>query len=87
LGLQLMLSSSPIQPIIIGDEKKALEISQKLVERGFWVVAIRPPTVPAGTSRLRITLSAEHTMQQIEDLLLVLQNVGAGLCADKAGRF
>ena len=75
LGLQLMPSSSPIQPIIIGDEKKALAISQKLSERGFWVVAIRPPTVPAGTSRLRITLSAEHSLQQVEELLSALQQI------------
>jgi 8-amino-7-oxononanoate synthase len=66
---------------MIGDEKKALNISQKLFERGFWVVAIRPPTVPAGTSRLRITLSAEHSLQQVEELLLALQEVGAGPCA------
>jgi 8-amino-7-oxononanoate synthase len=72
-GLQLMPSVSPIQPILIGDEEKALSISKKLFERGFWVVAIRPPTVPAGTSRLRITLSAEHSLQQVEDLLSALQ--------------
>ncbi len=42
------------------------------------MVAIRPPTVPAGTSRLRVTLSAEHSLQQVEDLLMALQDVGAG---------
>jgi 8-amino-7-oxononanoate synthase len=72
-GLQLMPSASPIQPIMIGDEEKALRISKKLFERGFWVVAIRPPTVPAGTSRLRITLSAEHSLQQVENLLSALR--------------
>ncbi len=81
MGLQLMPSSSPIQPIMVGDEKTALHISQKLFERGFWVVAIRPPTVPTGTSRLRITLSAEHSLQQIEDLLKALKDVGADLYA------
>jgi len=75
LGLQLMPSHSPIQPILIGDEKKSLLISQKLIEKGFWVVAIRPPTVPLGTSRLRITLSAEHTAQQIEQLLQTLNDI------------
>lgn len=74
-GLQLMHSSSPIQPIIIGDEAKAMRISQKLTERGFWVVAIRPPTVPVGTSRLRITLSADHTIEQIDQLLSALQQI------------
>jgi 8-amino-7-oxononanoate synthase len=72
-GLQLMPSVSPIQPIMIGDEEKALSLSKKLFERGFWVVAIRPPTVPAGTSRLRITLSAEHSLQQVEELLSALR--------------
>jgi 8-amino-7-oxononanoate synthase len=75
LGLELMPSSSPIQPIIIGDESKALNISKKLFELGFWVVAIRPPTVPVGTSRLRITLSAEHSSQNIEELLSALHKV------------
>jgi 8-amino-7-oxononanoate synthase len=74
-GLQLMPSSSPIQPVVIGDEVKALKISQGLAEQGFWVVAIRPPTVPAGTSRLRITLSADHSREQIDQLFSALQKI------------
>ncbi len=69
LDLQLMSSSSAIQPLLIGDEQKALAISRALQEKGFWVVAIRPPTVPVGTSRLRITLSAEHQTRDIDQLL------------------
>jgi 8-amino-7-oxononanoate synthase len=74
LGLQLMPSSSAIQPLLIGDEQKTLAISRELQEKGFWVVAIRPPTVPVGTSRLRITLSAEH---QTRDLDQLLENLAA----------
>lgn len=69
LGLPVMESPSAIQPLIIGDEATALAITQKLRERGILITAIRPPTVPAGTSRLRITLSAAHTTEQVEFLL------------------
>lgn len=72
LGLQLMPSASAIQPLLIGDEQKTVAISHKLKEKGFWVVAIRPPTVPQGTSRLRITLSAEHQQEDIDQLLQAL---------------
>ncbi|RZA00827.1 MAG: aminotransferase class I/II-fold pyridoxal phosphate-dependent enzyme, partial [Moraxellaceae bacterium] len=82
LGLQLMNSFSPIQPIIIGDENKALEISQKLAERGFLIIAIRPPTVPAGSSRLRVTFSADHTIQQVDDLLNALSDILQSPSAD-----
>ncbi len=65
LGIALKESATAIQPLIVGDEKRALGLSQYLFERGLWVAAIRPPTVPAGTSRLRITISAAHTPEQI----------------------
>ena len=67
--IALSPSTTAIQPLIIGDAKKALGLSAYLFERGLWVAAIRPPTVPVGTSRLRITLSAAHTAVQIERLL------------------
>lgn len=72
LKLMLMNSTSPIQPILLGSEARALAVSKALESRGFWVSAIRPPTVPAGTARLRITLSAEHSMDQVEALLAAL---------------
>lgn len=72
LGLQLLDSPTPIQPIIIGDSSKALQISQKLEELGLLVIAIRPPTVP--TARLRVTFSASHTHDQVEQLLTGLQH-------------
>lgn len=68
-GITLKPSATAIQPLVIGDEKKTLDLSTYLFERGLWVAAIRPPTVPVGTSRLRITLSAAHTAVQIERLL------------------
>ncbi len=69
LGLGLMPSTSPIQPILVGTPKAALEASESLFRAGFWVAAIRPPTVPAGTARLRVTLSAAHSDQDVDDLL------------------
>ena len=72
LGLPLMPSSSAIQPLTVGDASRAISMSEKLRERGLLIGAIRPPTVPAGTSRLRITLSAAHNEQQVDDLLEAL---------------
>ncbi len=71
-GLQLMASATAIQPIILGDSENALLASQRLLAQGFWVSAIRPPTVPAGTARLRITFSSLHTEQQVDALLEAL---------------
>ncbi len=62
-------SETAIQPLLIGDDKKATEISRRLFEAGFLVTAIRPPTVPEGTARLRITLSAKHCKNHIEQLI------------------
>lgn len=69
LGLTLMDSPTPIQPLLIGDSARAVELSRLLRERGILVGAIRPPTVPAGTARLRVTLSAAHSVAQVERLL------------------
>ena len=66
-------SETAIQPIIIGDDKIALQVSQQLFESGFLVTAIRPPTVPEGTSRLRVTLSAKHTAAHIDALVQALE--------------
>jgi len=76
-GLRLVASETPIQPLLLGSEEVALEASYALFEAGLWVPAIRPPTVPAGSSRLRITLSAAHTEAQIEQLLAALDGLRA----------
>jgi len=69
LGLQLMESATPIQPVLLGDERNALTMSKALEKQGILVSAIRPPTVPKGTSRLRITLTAVHQSADIDRLL------------------
>ncbi|PBQ14189.1 8-amino-7-oxononanoate synthase [Pseudomonas congelans] len=73
IGLQLMDSFTPIQPIMIGNAGRALHLSQLLRERGLLVTAIRPPTVPAGSARLRVTLSAAHSEADVQLLLNTLE--------------
>ncbi len=68
-----MDSFTPIQPIMIGDASRALRLSQLLRERGLLVTAIRPPTVPAGSARLRVTLSAAHSEADVQLLLNTLE--------------
>ena len=75
LGLQLMSSESAVQPITIGSDQHALDFSEKLLKKGFWVSAIRPPTVPEGTARLRFTFTANHTAEQVNQLLDALNEV------------
>ncbi|MEM7619288.1 MAG: 8-amino-7-oxononanoate synthase [Pseudomonadota bacterium] len=65
-------SQSQIVPVIIGDADKALLLSQKMKDNGFWVSAIRPPTVPKGTARLRFTFCAYHTKDHVDDVVGVL---------------
>ncbi len=72
IGLPLTDSSTPIQPVVIGDPDAALRISDGLWNQGFWVAPIRPPTVPEGSSRLRITLSANHSDEDVDGLLAAL---------------
>ena len=72
-GLAVTPSTTPIQPLVLGSETAALTASARLAEAGYRVTAIRPPTVPEGTSRLRITLSAAHTPPQVEGLLAALE--------------
>lgn len=69
IGMDVPRGDSPIIPVIVGSETRALQLSQQLWERGIYVPAIRPPTVAAGTCRLRISLSASHTDEQLERLL------------------
>jgi 7-keto-8-aminopelargonate synthetase-like enzyme len=63
---------SPIIPVVLGDEQRALDASAALLDRGLLVPAIRPPTVAPGTSRLRISLSAAHTDDEVERLAVAL---------------
>ncbi len=67
-----MESPTPIQPILVGSSERALKLSAVLRERGLLVGAIRPPTVPAGSARLRVTFSAAHSEAQVERLLDIL---------------
>jgi len=76
-GLHLPPGCAPILPVIVGQPQAALRAAQELHDAGMLVVAIRPPTVPAGTSRLRITLSSEHSDEQVEQLLGALARLGS----------
>lgn len=67
-------STSAIQPLIVGENSRALRLAERLRQRGCWVTAIRPPTVPPGTARLRLTLTAEHQFDDIDRLLEALHD-------------
>jgi len=73
IGLPLMPSNTPIQPIEVGSSERALAISQALLEQGILVTAIRPPTVPVNSARLRLTFSAAHTEKHLQHLILALE--------------
>lgn len=75
LNLALMPSQTAIQPIVFGDQSATLEASQILDDEGIWVSAIRPPTVAKGSSRLRITLSADHSREHLDRLLNALAKI------------
>lgn len=74
----LMPSATAIQPLLIGDNREALYLSKELREHGIWVAAIRPPTVPQGTARLRITLSAAHSAADVTRLIETLHELARG---------
>jgi len=73
LGLNLLKSSTPIQPVILGDNEKAMSVSESLYQQGTLVTAIRPPTVPVNSARLRITFSAQHEESDVDKLLAQLE--------------
>jgi 8-amino-7-oxononanoate synthase len=75
LPWQLMPSATAIQPLLVGENQAALDLSAALRERGIWVAAIRPPTVPEGTARLRITLSAAHGVADVTRLIEALHEL------------
>jgi 8-amino-7-oxononanoate synthase len=72
LGWDTGSSQSPILPILVGTAKAAVELERRLLQAGFYVPAMRPPTVPAGACRLRLSVSAHHSMDQIIALLAAL---------------
>jgi 8-amino-7-oxononanoate synthase len=76
---------SPIVPVVIGDEEEAVAASAGLLDKGLWVPAIRPPTVAPGTSRLRVTLSAVHTDEQVDRLVAALGVIDRPGVLDRLG--
>jgi 8-amino-7-oxononanoate synthase len=72
---QMSLSKTPIQPLVLGSNAAALLASRQLDEVGYWIPAIRPPTVPEGSARLRITFSANHSTQAVRELIAELQKI------------
>jgi 8-amino-7-oxononanoate synthase len=77
--LRLLQSRTPIQPLLVGDNRAAVTLGEQLLARGLWVPAIRPPTVPPGTARLRISLSAAHTVDDVDRLVTALREVEPAL--------
>lgn len=75
IGLQLGASNTPIQPVLINNDAKVVQVGQSLRDAGFLVGAIRPPTVPVGTGRLRITFSADHSEEQVDQLVAALDSL------------
>jgi 8-amino-7-oxononanoate synthase len=75
IGLKTIEGDSPIIPVLLGDETAAMAAAEKLLDSGFLVVPIRPPTVPRGSSRLRITLSSEHSQEEVDGLLGALGSI------------
>lgn len=80
IGFDTLRSQTPIIPIMVKDSQKAVEFSNRLFEAGIYVSAIRPPTVPANTARLRLTVMATHAKKQLDFALDKLQIIGKDLC-------
>jgi 7-keto-8-aminopelargonate synthetase-like enzyme len=74
----------PILPVILGGNERAMQLSEALLARGYFAPSIRPPTVPHGTSRLRVTLSAAHSLDQVDGFCALLAELLQGL-RDGAG--
>jgi glycine C-acetyltransferase/8-amino-7-oxononanoate synthase len=79
LGFHLTESETPIIPILIGPPGLALTFSQRLLDKGIFAPAIRPPTVPKGTSRIRTTIMATHTLEQMDFVLDSFQSIGKAI--------
>ena len=74
-GLDTMGSETHIIPILVGDPRRCVEVSSRLLDEGIFIQSIRPPTVPLGTSRLRLTLTADHSMEEVEYALETLSSL------------
>jgi 8-amino-7-oxononanoate synthase len=74
--LRMSASITPIQPLLVGGARRAAAISDELFGKGIYITAIRPPTVPRHTARLRISLTAAHTEAQVDHLLSTLSDIG-----------
>lgn len=79
LGFRLTATRSPIMPILIGDPALAVSMAEQLLRQGVFAPAIRPPTVPKATSRIRVTVTASHTHDQLEEALAMFEKVGKSL--------
>src|SRR5262249_12501104 len=77
-GFDLTASQTPILPVTFGEEAVAVRMSEQLADRGYFVPAIRPPSVPNGTSRLRVTLCATHSSEEVEGLAKELSELARG---------
>ncbi len=75
LGFNVLSSHTHVVPLVVGDNRRSCELSEALFQRGFFVQAIRPPTVPEGSARLRITLSSEHSKSDIEELISAMEEL------------
>ncbi len=80
LGFDIMNSVTPIVPVVVKEDSVALEFSKKLFDEGIFIQSIRPPTVPVGTARLRVTVMATHTRQDINFVIDAFKRIGKELC-------
>ncbi|MFT6791341.1 MAG: 8-amino-7-oxononanoate synthase, partial [Cellvibrionaceae bacterium] len=83
LGLPLMPSLTAIQPLVLGQDALVVKVAEQLRQQNILITAIRPPTVPEGTARLRITLCATHTREDIEHLLESLDRTLPAECREQ----
>ena len=79
LGFHLTASESPILPILLGHPERAWKLAETLLSHGVYAPAIRPPTVPPATSRIRLTVTAAHTSEHIDEALTALERAGRAL--------
>jgi len=75
-GFRMTATVSPILPVLIGDAKKTVAFAEQLLAHGVYAAAIRPPTVPDETSRIRVTVTSEHTTDQVDEALRAFELAG-----------